>query len=109
MLTREEEVDERLRHMNETFLAGLVGLGGGRRRGSMGGDSAGASPILSVSGHGEGESRGSRPTGTWREMSRPRLGSSRSISANESKIDTGRPHILCEVNAYVQKFQLCYS
>lgn len=94
MLTREEEVDERLRHMNETFLASLEGLGGSRRRGSIGGDSAGASPISSVSGRGEGENRGSRPTGIWRETSRPRLGSLRSMSANDVASSGGSAEVM---------------
>lgn len=94
MLTREEEVDERLRHMNETFLASLEGLGGSRRRGSIGGDSAGASPISSVSGRGEGENRSSRPTGIWRETSRPRLGSLRSMSANDVASSGGSAEVM---------------
>ncbi|KAG1727396.1 hypothetical protein EDB19DRAFT_1929858 [Suillus lakei] len=95
MLTREEEVDERLRHMNETFLASLEGLGGGRRRASMGGDSAGGSPISSLSGHG-GETRGMRRAeeGTRRETSRPRLGSLRNMSANDIASSGGSAEVM---------------
>ncbi|KAG1863173.1 autophagy-related protein 13-domain-containing protein [Suillus subalutaceus] len=94
MLTREEEVDERLRHMNETFLASLEGLGGGRRRGSMGGDSTGGSPISSASGRDEGENRGMRRTEIRRETSRPRLGSLRSMSANDVASSGGSAEVM---------------
>lgn len=96
MLTREAEVDERLRHMNETFFASLEGLGGGRRRGSMGGDSAGGSPRSSLSGHGEGETRAMRRAedGIRRETSRPRLGSLRSMSANDIASSGGSAEVM---------------
>ncbi|KIJ60808.1 hypothetical protein HYDPIDRAFT_116659 [Hydnomerulius pinastri MD-312] len=43
MLTKEAEVDERLKHMNEVFLASLEGLksGSSRRRKSAGGSGRG--------------------------------------------------------------------
>ncbi|KAG1803999.1 uncharacterized protein BJ212DRAFT_953476 [Suillus subaureus] len=94
MLTREEEVDERLRHMNETFLASLEGLGSGRRRGSMGGHSAGGSPISSTSGRDEGENRGMRRTEIRRGTSRPRLGSLRSMSANDVASSGGSAEVM---------------
>ncbi|KAG2119376.1 autophagy-related protein 13-domain-containing protein [Suillus clintonianus] len=99
MLTQQSEVDERLRHMNEMFLASLEGLGGsgGRRRGSMGGDSAGGSPISSSSGHGEGETRGMRRAegvGTRRDTSMPRLGSLRSMSANDIASSGGSAEVM---------------
>ncbi|KAG2357037.1 hypothetical protein BDR07DRAFT_1421422 [Suillus spraguei] len=94
MLTREEEVDERLRHMNETFLASLEGLSGGRRRGSMGGDSASGSPVSSVGGRGEGDSRGMRCTEIGRETSRPRLGSLRRMSANDVASSGGSAEVM---------------
>lgn len=94
MLTREEEVDERLRHMNETFLASLEGLSGGRRRGSMGGDSAGGSPVSSVGGRGEGDSRGMRCAEIGRETSRPRLGSLRRMSANDVASSGGSAEVM---------------
>jgi autophagy-related protein 13 len=94
MLTREEEVDERLRHMNETFLASLEGLGGSRRRGSMGGDSAGGSPISSASGRDEGENRGMRRMEIRRETSRPSPGSLRSMSANDVASSGGSAEVM---------------
>lgn len=96
MLTREEDVDERLRHMNETFLASLEGLSGGRRRGSMGGDSSGGSPISSASGRGEGENRGMRRAeeGFQRQTSRPRLGALRSMSTNDVASSGGSAEVM---------------
>jgi autophagy-related protein 13 len=96
MLTREDEVDERLRHLNEAFFASLEGLGGGRRRGSMGGDSAGGSPVSSASGRGEGDSRGMRRAeeGFRRETSRPRLGALRSMSANDVASSGGSAEVM---------------
>lgn len=96
MLTREDEVDERLRHLNEAFFASLEGLGGGRRRGSVGGDSAGGSPVSSASGRGEGDSRGMRRAeeGFRRETSRPRLGALRSMSANDVASSGGSAEVM---------------
>ncbi|KAG1723160.1 hypothetical protein EDB19DRAFT_1898113 [Suillus lakei] len=74
MLTREEEVDERLRHMNETFLASLEGLGVA----------------------GEEPTRGMRRAeeGTRRETSRPRLGSLRNMSANDIASSGGSAEVM---------------
>lgn len=96
MLTREAEVDEKLKHMNEMFLASLEGLGygTGRRRspeqvgvgaigrerdrspgaGSLGGGSGGGSSRGSVSGSG---------------VQRPRLGSMRSPSGGGDAASSG--------------------
>ncbi|KAI5985857.1 autophagy-related protein 13-domain-containing protein [Pisolithus albus] len=80
MLTREAEVDEKLKHMNEMFLASLEGLGcgSGRRRSSeqvgvvsIGRDGDGASPGTGSSGVSVSGSGG---------VQRPRLRSMRSFS-----------------------------
>ncbi|KAI6040787.1 autophagy-related protein 13-domain-containing protein [Pisolithus marmoratus] len=83
MLTREAEVDEKLKHMNEMFLASLAGLGygTGRRRSSeqMGvvtigreGDDVSPGAGSVEAGGGGGSSRGS-VSGSGGQ--RPRLGS----------------------------------
>ena len=97
MLTREAEVDEKLRHMHEVFLASLEGLGSGsgsgsgRRRDSVGGGSASGMGRDSVPGSPRPSSRegGSGggvgmglPSGLGRER---QTGSPRSVSAMEAR------------------------
>ncbi|KIK17276.1 hypothetical protein PISMIDRAFT_685393 [Pisolithus microcarpus 441] len=88
MLTREAEVDEKLKHMNEMFLASLEGLGygSGRRRSSeqvgvvtIGRDGDGTSPGTGSLGGGGGGSSGGSVSGSG-GMQRPRLRSMRSFS-----------------------------
>jgi autophagy-related protein 13 len=110
ILTREAEVDERLRHMHEMFRASLEGLGGGRRRESstsMGGGSPasiGGSGRSSLSGHGHGLServgRAEDGTGigtgirTRGDTSRPPLGRLRRMSANDVASSGGSAEVM---------------
>jgi len=97
MLTREAEVDEKLRHMHEVFLASLEGLGSGssRRRDNASGQSGSESasgvvrgddstPVSRPSswdgGRGGGSVGVALPSGLRRERS---SGSLRSVSAME--------------------------
>ena len=101
MLTREAEVDEKLRHMHEVFLASLEGLGSGsnRRRDSTAGRSGSGSASGVVRGEDsasisrpssrEGGAGGlgfALPSGLGRER---QSGSPRSVSAMEAG-STGR-------------------
>ncbi|KAH7929214.1 hypothetical protein BV22DRAFT_1102631 [Leucogyrophana mollusca] len=101
MLTKEADVDERLRHMNEVFLASLEGLGGGRRRERRQGDDQGEES--SVASSGDGASRGDVSGGrrdergapsSSRDVSRPRLGSLRSASANDAASSGGSAEVM---------------
>jgi len=105
ILTREAEVDERLRHMHEMFRASLEGFGEGRRKGSStsrgGGSSAsaGGSARSSLSGHGqghEGVGRAEEGSGisTRGETSRPMLGRLRRMSANDVASSGGSAEVM---------------
>lgn len=106
ILTREAEVDERLRHMHEMFRASLEGLGGGRRRGSSTSvasgspASAGGSGRSSFSGHGHGQSNRAGYVGegsgvrTRGETSRPTLGKLRRMSANDVASSGGSAEVM---------------
>jgi len=107
ILTREAEVDERLRHMHEMFRASLEGLGGGRRKGSstsMGGGSsasAGGSARSSfIHGRGEGVGRAEEGTeigtgiGSRGETSRLPLGRVRRMSANDVASSGGSAEVM---------------
>ena len=92
MLTREAEVDEKLKHMHEVFLASLEGLGSGnsRRRDSTGGSGSASGVVrgedsvpISRPGSLDGGSGGlgmGLPSGLGRER---QSGSPRSASAME--------------------------
>jgi len=61
----------------------------------MGGESAGGSPRSSLSGRGEGETRGIRADeGTRGETSRLRLGSLRRMSANDIASSGGSAEVM---------------
>ncbi|KIJ60811.1 hypothetical protein HYDPIDRAFT_97800 [Hydnomerulius pinastri MD-312] len=99
MLTREAEVDERLKHMNEVFLASLEGFksGSSRRRESA---SASGSGRGDESG-GEGSNSQSSSLSGYRgvgggsgDVSRPRLGSMRSVSANDVASSGGSAEVM---------------
>lgn len=102
MLTREAEVDEKLRHMHEVFLASLEGLGSGssRRRNSASGGSGSGSgfaggvvrgedyaPISRPSSRGAGGLGSGLPSGLGRER---HLGSLKSVSAMETGSSGGQ-------------------
>ncbi|KAI6095885.1 hypothetical protein EV401DRAFT_2062389 [Pisolithus croceorrhizus] len=97
MLTREAEVDEKLKHMNEMFLASLEGLGygSGRRRSSeqvgVGRDGHDASPGTRSLGGGGGSSGGSVSGSGVR---RPRLGSMRSFSGGDVASSGGSAEVI---------------
>lgn len=115
MLTREAEVDERLRHMHEVFLASLEGLGSasGRRRDSASGRSESGSASGLVRGQDSvSKSRsGSResgagglgmgfPSGLGREReSQSGAGSSRSVSAMEAGSNDRRAGLVSRLDA----------
>ena len=92
MLTREAEVDEKLKHMHEVFLASLEGLGSGGSRAASGRSGSGSSsgvfggddsaPISRPSSRegGAGGLGSGFPSGLGRER---RSGSLRSVSAME--------------------------
>jgi len=104
ILTREAEVDERLRHMHEMFRASLEGLGGGRRRGSstsIGGGSpasAGGSTRSSFSGHGQADRAGRVEEGvvigTRGDRSKPIRGRLRRMSANDIASSGGSAEVM---------------
>lgn len=104
ILTREAEVDERLRHMQEMFRASLEGLGEGRRKGSStsrgGGSSAsaGGSARSSLSGHDqghEGVGRAEEDSGiSTRGQTRPTLGRLRRMSANDVASSGGSAEVM---------------
>lgn len=90
MLTREAEVDEKLRHMHDVFLASLEGLGSGsirRRNSASGGPGSGSAtgvargedsaPISRPSSRGAGGLGVGLPSGLGRER---HSGSPRSVS-----------------------------
>ncbi|KAL4079882.1 autophagy-related protein 13-domain-containing protein [Scleroderma yunnanense] len=96
MLTREAEVDERLRHMHRVFMASLEGLGSGTRRSGLGqthtgdsspvGDGGSASASVSASaGGGSGMDQGAQ---------RPHLGSMRSLSGGDGTSSGGSAEVL---------------
>lgn len=105
ILTREAEVDERLRHMHEMFRASLEGIGEGRRKGSStsrgvgSSASAGGSARSSLSGHGqghEGVERAEDGSGISArgETSRPTLGKLRRMSANDVASSGGSAEVM---------------
>jgi len=90
MLTREAEIDERLRHMHEVFMASLEGLGSGARRGAQTSAAGEESPVggggsASASGSGSGSAIGAQ---------RPRLGSMRSLSGGDGASSGGSGEVL---------------
>lgn len=100
MLTREAEVDEKLRHMHEVFLASLEGLGSGssrRRNSASGGPGSGSASgvvggedcasISRPSSRGAGGLGLGLPSGLGRER---RSGSLRSVSAMEAGSSDGQ-------------------
>ncbi|KIJ16059.1 hypothetical protein PAXINDRAFT_168678 [Paxillus involutus ATCC 200175] len=106
MLTREAEVDEKLKHMHEVFLASLEGLGSGssRRRDN-------SSTGVGGSGSGSGARRGDESGEIYgggsdtsgiglqsalgrRDGSRPRLGSLRSMSATDVASSGGSAEVM---------------
>ena len=100
MLTREAEIDERLRHMHEVFMASLEGLGSGTaRRGaqtsasSVAGDSSpvgdGATASAGASAVASGSASASASGST-----RPRLGSMRSLSGGDGASSGGSAEVL---------------
>ncbi|KAI6100325.1 autophagy-related protein 13-domain-containing protein [Pisolithus sp. B1] len=97
MLTREAEVDERLKYMNEMFLASLEGLGygTGRSRSSeqvgVGRDGDDASPGTRSLGEGGGSSGGSVSGSGVR---RPRLRSMRSFSGGDVASSGGSAEVI---------------
>ncbi|KAH7915511.1 autophagy-related protein 13-domain-containing protein [Hygrophoropsis aurantiaca] len=101
MLTTEADVDERLKHMNEMFLASLEGLGGNRRRerrpsADQGDGSSAASSTDGAVARAETSSgrRDERDAGGSRDVSRPRLGSLRSASANDVASSGGSAEVM---------------
>ncbi|KAH0828819.1 autophagy-related protein 13-domain-containing protein [Lanmaoa asiatica] len=94
MLTREAEVDEKLRHMHEVFLASLEGLGSGssRRRdstsgGSGSGSASDSAPISRPSSRGAGGL--GLPSGLGRERESGSLTSVSAMEAGSSGMQAG--------------------
>ncbi|KAG6331042.1 hypothetical protein ID866_8048 [Astraeus odoratus] len=107
MLTREAEVDERLKHMHEIFLASLEGLGSGSRSRRRSQTSSGRdvdSLVGGAVGGGGGEGGSSRSssrlgegsvgTGSGPPMRRPHLGSMRTHSAGDVASSGGSAEVI---------------
>lgn len=88
MLTREAEIDERLRHMHEVFMASLEGLGSGARRGAQTSAAGEESPV------GDGGSASGSGSGSAIGAQRPRLGSMRSLSGGDGASSGGSGEVL---------------
>lgn len=88
MLTREAEIDERLRHMHEVFMASLEGLGSGAQRGAQTSAAGEESPV------GDGGSASASASGSAVGAQRPRLGSMRSLSGGDGASSGGSAEVV---------------